>query len=177
MPSQFEFQPEKSLAVTSYLAQRTGETMYTILKMVYVADRLHLERYGRPITGDRFIAMPQGACPSRIYDSMKVLRGDKNTNYLPNSEKYLDVDAETNDVSVKDMPSLDVLSASDMECLDEVISILKRRGRWVIRDMAHDVAWEKTSRNGPMDILTIASSLRDGEALVKHLKTRLPEAG
>ena len=176
MPSQFEFQPEKSLAVTSYLADRSGETMYTILKMVYVADRLHLERYGRPITGDRFIAMKEGACPSRIYDSMKVLRGDKNTNYLPNSEKYLAVDAETNDVSVKDMPSMEVLSASDMECLDEVISILNRNGRWAIRRMAHDAAWKTTNPNAPMDFVTIAKSLKDGDVLAKHLETRFLDA-
>jgi uncharacterized phage-associated protein len=177
MPSQFEFQPEKSLAVASYLASRTGETMHAILKMVYVADRFHLERYGRPITGDRFTAMKEGACPSRIYDSMKVLRGEQSTNYLPNSEKYLDVDATTYDVSVKDMPSLDVLSASDIECLDEAISILKRLGRWEIHKMAHDAAWQKTSRNATMDILTIARSLKDGDILEKHLQTRFSDAG
>ena len=172
MTSQFEFQPEKSLAVTSYLAARSGETMYTILKMVYLADKLHLERYGRPITGDNFAAMKEGACPSRIYDSMKVLRGEQNTNYLPESEKYLEVDSTTFDVSVKDMPSLDVLSASDMECLDEVISILKRQGRWVIRDMAHDAAWKQTGRNAAMDFETIAKSLEDGEILANHIETR-----
>jgi len=172
MPSQFEFQPEKSLALTSYLASRSGETMYTILKMVYVADRLHLERYGRPITGDHFISMNEGACPSKIYDSMKALRGENNKNYLPNSEKYLEVDATTNDVSVKDMPSIEVLSASDIECLDEVVSILKRLGRWEIRAMAHDDAWKNTIRNATMDIMTIVQSLKDGDILAKHLEAR-----
>src|SRR5688500_9482554 len=105
MASQFEFKPEKSLAVATYLAARTGETMYTILKMIYVADRFHLERYGRPITGDNFVAMKEGACPSKIYDSMKVLRGEKNKSDLPQGEKYLEVDPTTHDVSVKDMPS------------------------------------------------------------------------
>lgn len=176
MASQFEFSPEKALAVTSYLADRSGETMYTILKMVYLSDRLHLERYGRPITGDRFVAMREGACPSRIYDSMKVLRGEENTNYLPNSEKYLDVDEETNDVSVKDMPSIEVLSASDIECLDEVISIFKRHGRWAIRDMAHDMAWKKTARNATMDFVTIAETLEDGDILAEHLRTRFSDA-
>jgi uncharacterized phage-associated protein len=176
MPSQFEFQPEKALAVAAYLASRTGETMYTILKMVYLADRCHLERYGRPITGDNFIAMKEGACPSRIYDSMKVLRGEHNNNYLPNSEKYLEVDPTTYDVSVKNMPSLDVLSASDIECLDEVVSILKRLGRWEIRKMAHDAAWNKTNPNATMDILDIAKSAKDGDVLTKHLETRFSDA-
>ena len=178
MPSQFEFQPEKSLAVAAYLADRTGETMYTILKMVYVADRFHLERYGRPITGDHFIAMEEGACPSKIYDSMKALRGQKDKkNYLPNAEKHLAVDATTHDVSVVDMPSIEPLSASDIECLDEVISILKRKGRWVIRDMAHDAAWKSTDPNKPMDFLTIAKSLKDGDILAKHLQTKFADAG
>lgn len=176
MPDQFEFHPEKSLAVASYLANRSGETMYTILKMVYLADRLHLEKYGRPITGDRFIAMAEGACPSKIYDSMKVLRGEKNHNYLPDSERYLDVDATTYDVGVKDMPSLDVLSATDIECLDEVISILKRRGRWAIRDLAHDEAWKKTARNSPMELLDIARATQDGALLIRHLETRFSGA-
>lgn len=172
---QFEFQPEKSLAVTAYLAERSGETMYTILKMVYLVDRFHLERYGRPITGDHFIAMPQGACPSKIYDSMKVLRGEANNNYLPEGDKYLDVDAETHDVSIKDMPPMDVLSASDIECIDEVLSILARRGCRVIRDMAHDVAWKNTGKNATMDVLTIARSLKNGEALEDHLKSRFAD--
>jgi uncharacterized phage-associated protein len=172
MPSPFEFQPEKSLAAIAYLAHRSGETMYTILKMVYAADKLHLERYGRPITGDLFAAMKEGACPSRIYDSMKVFRGDNNTNYLPNGEKFLAVDPTTFDVTVKDMPSLDALSASDMECLDEVISILKRRGRWTIRDMAHDAAWKKTTPNATMDFLDIAEATEDGEIVAEHLRAR-----
>jgi uncharacterized phage-associated protein len=176
MLNQFEFEPEKSLAATSYLASRSGETMYTILKMVYLADRHHLERYGRPITGDTFIAMKEGACPSKIYDSMKVLRGELNHNYLPNSEKYLEVDSTTNDVTVKDMPSLDVLSASDIECLDEVISIFKRKGRWAIRDMAHDAAWKNTNPNSQIDFLTIARSVKDGDRLAKHIEFRFSDA-
>lgn len=173
MAKQFDFDPEKALSATAYLAERTGETMYTILKMVYVADRFHLERYGRPITGDHFIAMPEGACPSKIYDSMKVLRGEKNNNYLPNSEKYLKVDPITYDIEIKDMPSMEILSASEIECLDESISTLKRLGRWHIRDLAHDNAWKETARNTEMDFGTIAKSIKDGgDILAKHIETR-----
>jgi uncharacterized phage-associated protein len=173
MAKQFDFEPEKALSATAYLAQRSGETMYTILKMIYVADRIHLERYGRPITGDNFHALSEGACPSKIYDSMKVLRGEKNHNYLPNSEKYLEVDPTTYDVIVKDMPSIDYLSASEIECLDETISILKRCGRWNMRDLAHDTAWRKTTRNAEMDFVDIAKSFNDnGEILAKHIETR-----
>lgn len=168
----FEFEPEKALAVTAYLAEQSGQTMYTILKMVYVADRMHLERYGRPITGDAFIAMPQGACPSKIYDSMKSLRGDQNINFLPEGEKFLTVDATTHDVDVVQRPPMDVLSASDLECLEQTIAILKIRGGRHIRDLAHDSAWENTVKNTQMGTLEIAKTTQDGDALVSHLKTK-----
>jgi len=172
MASPFEFDPEKALAVVAYLARETGETMYPILKMVYVADRTHLERYGRPITGDEFIAMKQGACPSKIYDTMKVLRGEPNHNYLPRSEQFLAVDPETHDIELLAMPSLDVLSESERECLDETLSILKRYGSRCIREMAHDPAWKGTTENSRMGFTAIAKSLRDGEALAEYLESR-----
>ena len=171
---QFEFKADKSLAVTSYLAKGDSD-MYTILKMIYVADRLHLERYGRTITGDKFAALKEGACPSRIYDSFKALRGDpKNKkNYLPESEKFLTVDGEKHAVTVKQMPPLDVLSGTDMDCLDEVLTILKQpNGRWTIIGMAHDSAWEKTGRNSIMNIFDIAKESKGGDALLKHLEAK-----
>jgi hypothetical protein len=172
MTARFEFDPDKALSSTAYLAERTGETMYTILKMLYVADRCHLERYGRPITGDNFFALPEGACPSKIYDSMKSLRGEIQTNYMPASDRYLEVDRTTNDVNVKDMPSLETLSASDIECLDETISILRRLGRYHMRDLAHDDAWKNTAMNREMDFISIAQSIDGSGNLAKHIVSR-----
>lgn len=171
---QFEFNADKSLAATAYLANGDSD-MYTILKMVYVADQMHLERYGRPITGDKFAALKAGACPSRIYDSIKSLRGDaKNKkNYLPESDKYLAVDGQMHAVIVKQMPPMGALSATDKECLDEVLSILKQpKGRWAIIGMAHDAAWEKTTPKKMMNIFDIAEATKNGDVIVKHLKQK-----
>lgn len=172
MASYFEYEPEKALSLTAYLVEKTGETMYYILKMVYVSDRIHLEKYGRPITGDDFFALAEGACPTRIYNSMKALRGESKPNYMPNSEKYLSVDALTHDVTLIDTPSMDSLSMSEIECLDETVSIYKRKGRPFVRDLAHDKAWVSTQRNKEMDMLVIANSLSNVDELTQHLKNR-----
>ncbi|MBI4191272.1 MAG: SocA family protein [Betaproteobacteria bacterium] len=173
MPYQPTFDAEKSLAATAYLAKQSGETMYTLLKMIYLVDRLHLERYGRPVSGDKFIAMKEGATPSRIYDSMKFLRGDKRTrNWLPDANKFLAVNSKTHDVSVIKMPALDVLSATDIECLDAILEILRQEKRWYVHELAHDAAWKKTTRNSTMDFMTIAESL--GAAVAQHLADRFP---
>ena len=44
--------PRKALEVLLYVV-RSCHDMYTALKVIYFADRLHLERYGRLIAGGR----------------------------------------------------------------------------------------------------------------------------
>lgn len=175
MPRQFEFEPEKALAATAYLAAQTGETMYPILKMLYLVDRLHLERYGRPVTGDRYVAMKEGPAPSAIYDCMKYLRGDRQFSRCPNAEDYLQVNKETHDVSVVKMPDTDVLSATDMECLEAIVEMAHKKGIWFVVNASHDEAWKATSKNAFMDIMTIAASLHDGPVLTQHLAERFPD--
>ena len=175
MPRKFEFDPEKALAATAYLAKESGETMYTILKMLYLVDRLHLERYGRPVTGDRFFAMAEGPAPTEIYDWMKFLRGDRKYSSFPKAANFLSVDPATHDVFVIASPDIEVLSATDLECIDAVLAILHEKGGPHIRDLSHDAAWKATSRNRPMDVMTIAASLKDGPILAQHIADRFPD--
>ena len=42
------------------------------MKILFAAEKYHLNQYGRPITGDRYIAMPFGTVPSWIYDATKL---------------------------------------------------------------------------------------------------------
>lgn len=42
-----------------------------LLKLLYIADRVSLQETGRPITGDRVVAMEHGPVLSRLYDCIK----------------------------------------------------------------------------------------------------------
>ena len=42
-----------------------------------------MAEWGRPIIGDTYIAMDAGPVPSRIYDMLKIVRGDS---YIPDTE-------------------------------------------------------------------------------------------
>jgi len=65
----FEFKPSKFGSAVAYLAERKpGVTKKELCKLLFFADKLHLLRYGRPITGDRYFALEQG--PSPLADSM-----------------------------------------------------------------------------------------------------------
>ena len=57
-----------------YIAElKPGVTQYYIGKIFYFADKAHFLDWGRPISGDRYIAMEHGPAPSTIYD---LLKGD-----------------------------------------------------------------------------------------------------
>lgn len=63
------FDANKSLQAVLYVVNRLKRRdFHKIFKVLYFADRTHLIKYGRPITGDTYIAMEYGPVPSMIYD-------------------------------------------------------------------------------------------------------------
>ena len=78
------FDKVKALNALLFVANRVRrKDFHKIFKIIYFADRQHLADWGRPITGDTYIAMEAGPVPSRMYDMMKIVRGDS---YLPDTE-------------------------------------------------------------------------------------------
>lgn len=169
------FKVEKAVAAVAYLASKTGESMYPVLKMLYLADRCHLERYGRFIVGDHYVAMGQGPVPSVTYDMLKFVRGSRT--FFDGGEiakEAFALDSQTHLFSIHGNPSVDALSESDIECLDEVVALCREKGTAYIRDASHDDAWKATTRNGTIAVEAIAAQFDDGPSLVQHLMNRHP---
>jgi uncharacterized phage-associated protein len=55
---------------------KPGVTQYYVGKIFYFADKSHFLDWGRPISGDRYIAMEHGPVPSTIYDLLKEDAGE-----------------------------------------------------------------------------------------------------
>src|SRR6185295_5585336 len=109
----FEFEPEKFVEASVYLTERCPlMTKMKLFKLLFFADKKHLLRYGRPILGARYIAMKDGPVPSQAYDIVK-------NNYHHFHEKLL---VSGHEISARQPASVDSLSDSDIEVLDEVCS-------------------------------------------------------
>ena len=76
----------------------------------------------------------------------------------------MEVDPVTYDVTVKEKPEVDHLSESDVECLDETLSILTQCGRRYVAELARDAAWTVASENAILDVLEIARGDDDTHA-------------
>jgi len=74
LPKSFRFKPLKAMQGVAVLldAEPTKQmSYYRLLKLLYFADRRHLEETGRPIIGGRTVAMDQGPLSSQVYDLIK----------------------------------------------------------------------------------------------------------
>ncbi|HUV69864.1 MAG TPA: Panacea domain-containing protein [Terracidiphilus sp.] len=169
------FKVDKAVAAISYLVSRTAESLYPVLKMLYLADRCHLERYGRFIVGDRYVAMEKGPVPSRTYDMLKFVRGDRSFFDGGDAAKQaFALDRQTHKFSIYGVPSFEALSESDVECLEEVANLRAQKGSNFIRNASHDDAWKATTRNSDIAVEAIAAQFDDGPSLVQHLLNRHP---
>ena len=160
------FDKEKSLNALLYVANRVQrKDFHKIFKIIYFADRQHLADWGRPITGDTYIAMEAGPVPSRLYDMLKIVRGDS---YLPDMEglgKYFQVE---NWMYVRPLHDADLnkLSANEQEALSKAIEKYAGLSYDEIKEKSHDIAWRSTARDFSISWDNIAREAGlDGEEL------------
>ncbi len=142
-----QFDKVKTLNALLFVANRVQrKDFHKIFKVIYFADRQHLADWGRPITGDTYIAMDAGPVPSRLYDMLKIVRGDS---YLPDTEglgRYFQVE---NWMYVRPLVDADLssLSANEQEALSDSIEKYASLSYGEIKEKSHDVAWRSTARD------------------------------
>ena len=79
-----QFDKTKTLNALLFVANRVQrKDFHKIFKIIYFADQSAFGRLGPSHTGDIYIAMETGPVPSRLYDMLKIMRGDS---YLPDTE-------------------------------------------------------------------------------------------
>lgn len=66
------FNERKVAQMAAYFLQRNGGSLsiLKLTKLLYLADRLALDMFDAPISGDRMVSMPHGPVLSRTYELM-----------------------------------------------------------------------------------------------------------
>lgn len=112
----------KIIQALAYLASHQPEKTIDNMKaykLLWLADRYHLRRTGRTITGDAYYAMPYGIVPS----DTKCLLEDKRTklnNPRGYKNKYIHIINNYQYQAIA-TPDLMVFSDSDQDALDKVL--------------------------------------------------------
>lgn len=150
----FSFSEGKALAALSLIAKTCpGLTPLYVAKIMYFAERWHINRYGRPIVADDYIAMPQGPVPSAIKNFI-----DENWNWVQKPEAIEDaIQIDKSSRYARLMPGrvdsdTSSLSETDRECLQEAIAYCVPRQPAELSAITHrHKAWSCANRNRSMD--------------------------
>lgn len=124
-------------------AQRRGQSVsqYDLVKTLFLADRAHLNEWGRPVTYDNYCAMRYGPVPSLAYDLLKgnekALR-DHRLHGLPwksvphnkSTKHFFPVDDA--------LDPQEFLSDSDVEVLGNWLGVVKSLDFGQIKRLTHE---------------------------------------
>jgi uncharacterized phage-associated protein len=72
---EFDFKQEKAIAAICYLGSKNISSFdkYKACKLLFFADKAHLAKFARPITGDTYYALQYGPVPSKTLDLMNAI--------------------------------------------------------------------------------------------------------
>lgn len=159
-PLRFKLNNQKCVQGIQLLAAHNpGITQYYIGKVFFFADRKHLKDWGRPISGDRYVAMEHGPVPSHIYDLVKSGSGEPDEIEDDLYRRIITV-RDGNKICVfakNNAPEIDALSKTDKDYL--VWSLEKYKGKSFTyikneshEDPAYEAAWSLPGLNNEMDV-------------------------
>ena len=176
---QENFNSEKAIESLLYILNKVDSKIldfHKLFKILYFAEKMHLARYGRMITSDKFIAMKDGPVPSTIYETMKNLRNNIVDNHLiadfDNNfkiySKYLTEAKRTTD--------LDYLSDSEIECLNESFKENINLDFNRLSKKSHDAAWDAARKEKAEKLLSVIDMAKDegaNDEMLKYIELNL----
>ncbi|MCP4702647.1 MAG: SocA family protein [Gammaproteobacteria bacterium] len=174
----FHFDEEKALAAILYIADRLlalhdiriKADLHKIFKVLYFADQKHIVRYGRPITGDHYIAMKDGPVPSHMYDMIKIVRGDSVVQDDKKGYRQF-IEVKTHYVSPKQLPDIEHFSDSEIECLDESLTENASLTFQQLREKSHDLAYDRARKDDTISFIDIAKAAGAQPGIIEYMKT------
>lgn len=165
------------LAPCLYILNRTGKiSKHHLSKILYFADKAHIAKYGRSLTGDRYIAMKNGPVPSRIYDFIKYIEGISSVTFLTDHIQYISAFIGFQlqyYVFAKKEADMDFLSVSAIKALDESLATYRNKSFSERTDLSHDEAWKTTGLNKEIFIIDITKAAGANSAMIDYIKATM----
>jgi uncharacterized phage-associated protein len=142
------FNYKKAVFTLAYFAQKEGGIINKMkaFKLIWLSDRLHLRKYGRPILNDVYFALPKGPIPSSTKDLAD------NSDFLSETEKELREQFIENPsryaIKAKMELQKNVFSQSDLEVIDTVYENFGTFSEFQLSELSHQYPEWKKFENG-----------------------------
>jgi len=137
MQNVIDFDSEKATQALNFLATLEGGKINKMkaLKLIWLADRYHLRKYGRPIVGDIYYAMKNGPVPSLMKD-IAQLSERLSGGILEYAKMYIRPLSSYEFTSLR-KPDKSVFSTTDIEALNAVYKEFGWMSPFQLADYSH----------------------------------------
>jgi hypothetical protein len=177
MSLKFKANPRKIIESITWIATRLPEnSQYSILKTLFYADKFHLQKYGRPVTGDTYIKMTYGPVASLAYDIIKRNNNLPKKILVAADDAFDKGEGKYPPLVAKRAPDMDWFSGSDIECLEAAVEHCSNMDFDDLKETTHqEAAWVAAPMNGEMDFaLFLDEDVQNREALIEYITDTAP---
>ena len=162
----FDF--DKTVQSAMYVAEKLDvKDFHRIFKILYFADREHLIKYGRTVTGDTYIKMVRGPVPTKLYNIFKSIKDNK-LFQKRNMKEYFTVYGDYF-IKLERKPDLNYLSKTDVTELDKSITKYGKMPFGILSAISHGLAWEYAEDNKEITIENILREVGEDEGYISYV--------
>lgn len=169
----FIFDIRKAIAATEYVCKLNGGSfdMLKLIKALYLAERMALVEWHRPITGDEFWSLENGPVMSRIYDLLREKVSGPEMEAWRTVFNPRKLDAISLKLEFHEKP----LSRREKDALHRGYSMVKDLTVGQVIDLVHKLPeWENPGKSSRLiDPRTILYHENLGESAVKEIEQEI----
>ena len=134
----FNIDHRKVTQIINFFASKSGGKINKLktLKLIFLADRYHLRKYGRLVSGDYYVAMKLGPVPSTAMDIAELDEFLDNT-YKTYAQKYIKALDNGRRIESIKLVNDDYFSESDKEALTFAWEKFGHLQKWSLSDFTH----------------------------------------
>ena len=167
----FHFDEAKATQIAAYFLARRGGQMHYIklIKLMYLADREALLRWGIPMSTDRHVSMDNGPVLSNV---LNLLTDDRPK---PTWSRYISPPLGDYEVKLLEPAPTDLLSRVEEKLLNEIFDQYGHRNRWdLIYNVMHKLP-EWQDPNGSSLPIQLRDILKAGGESEEEIRAVLKE--
>ncbi|NJP08379.1 MAG: SocA family protein [Leptolyngbyaceae cyanobacterium RU_5_1] len=170
MPIQFRFHPEKAVEAAAILLKLHGKPMkhLGLLKMLYIADRIALQRMEQPITGDDYVSIDYGPVLSGVYD---LIKGQPIGDALSLWSKFIS-SQNSNYISLLSDPGDGELCEEEEEILQQVYQTFGHLNPFDVAEWTHDLPeWQNPHGSAiPIAVEDVLKNVGKNDEEIKEIQ-------
>jgi uncharacterized phage-associated protein len=173
----FRFDTAKATEVACLFLEKAGGqvNVMKLVKLIYLLDRLSLDRRGIPVVGGDYLSMRNGPVTSELLDMLNAGRlfGDKDTRW----EECIS-DRQNHDVRLEKQPAREHVSDAEVTLAAEIWDQHGGKDQWQLVEWCHANCqeWTPVTRGcAPIAIERIAMALGKEPKEVQRLRQEAAE--